>query len=76
MIIEMYTPKQQGESWEVSIPFPEDLNPCNGCPMHDLCDADECGMKLYPLDTPKRHFKNLREYINTQKLINWVLCQN
>ena len=51
MTIEMYKHKEQVEPWQVAIQFPESLNPCKGCPMHDLCDADECGMKLYPLDT-------------------------
>lgn len=29
------------------------FNPCRACPMAGLCDSDECGMKLYSIDTNK-----------------------
>ena len=32
------------------------LDPCRACPMAGLCDFDECGRKLYPLDSNKSKY--------------------
>lgn len=47
------------------------IDPCRACPMAGLCDPDECGMKLYPLDTPKatRH-ERLERFKKMQSLRN------
>lgn len=29
----------------------QQLDPCRACPMAGLCDSDECGMKLFYLDS-------------------------
>lgn len=63
----------------VSEPLPErgtpqgdhSLNPCRNCTLNGLCDADDCGMHLFSLDTPTK-FRNLNEFINFKKSQGWV----
>lgn len=51
-------------------------NPCLSCMYRDLCAADECGMKMYPLDMDKAPtFGGAREecYWNTYGVDNDLL---
>lgn len=50
------------------------VNPCNRCSLRGLCDPDECGQKLFALDTPFPPTKwcNLGEYINCLKHYGWA----
>ena len=45
-------------------------DPCKGCALAGLC-GDECGMKLYPIDTPTTRFKNLEVFIQFLKHNGW-----
>lgn len=55
---------------QLEFQFGENLNPCTNCTLSGLCDADECGQKLFSLDTPTK-FRNLNEFINFKKAHGW-----
>lgn len=50
------------------------LNPCTQCSLRGLCDPDECGAHLFPLDSPfpPTRFRNLGEFINCLKHYGWA----
>ena len=52
------------------------IDPCRACPMAGLCDPDECGMKLYKIDSakPTRH-ERLERYKKMQSLWNGIAKQ-
>lgn len=56
---------------QLELQFGENLNPCTNCTLSGLCDADECGQKLFSLDTPTK-FRNLNEFINFKKAHGWA----
>lgn len=33
-------------------------DPCKECPLQEVCDHDECGRKLYPLDSNKSKYSS------------------
>lgn len=48
------------------------INPCLTCALKGLCDADDCGRHLFPLDVPTTRFHDLGEYINFLKHYDWL----
>jgi len=48
------------------------INPCLTCALKGLCDSDDCGNHLFPLDVPTTRFSNLGEYINFIKHYDWL----
>lgn len=47
-------------------------NPCLNCKLRGLCDMDDCGAHLFPLDVPTTRFHDLGEYINFLKHYDWL----
>lgn len=47
-------------------------NPCLTCKLRGLCDADDCGRHLFPLDVPTTRFHDLGEYIDFLKHYDWL----
>lgn len=43
------------------------LNPCKGCPLHGVCDDDQCAMFDWPTDLPVTRFHDLEQYIQFMK---------
>lgn len=48
------------------------INPCLTCALKGLCDSDDCGNHLFPLDVPTTKFSNLGEYIDFIKHYDWL----
>lgn len=48
------------------------INPCLTCDLKGLCDSDDCGNHLFPLDVPTTRFSNLGEYIDFIKHYDWL----
>ena len=48
--------------------------PCKSCPLQDLCDADECGMKCFKLDSDRKDQGNWDYYFWRQRMRvrNWL----
>lgn len=41
--------------------------PCKSCPLQGLCDADDCGMKCFHLDSNKSDQGSWNSYFERQK---------
>lgn len=48
--------------------------PCKSCPLQGLCDADECGMKCFKLDSDRKDQGNWDYYFWRQRMRvrNWL----
>lgn len=40
--------------------------PCKSCPLQGLCDADDCGMKCFHLDSDRKNQGSWDAYFNRQ----------
>lgn len=40
------------------------LDPCRSCPLRELCEPDNCGMKLYDVDVPEQEYSPFADWVN------------
>lgn len=40
------------------------LDPCRSCPLRELCDRDNCGMKLYDVDVPEQEYMPFEDWVD------------
>lgn len=40
------------------------LDPCRSCPLRELCDPDNCGMKLYDVDVPELEYMPFNDWVD------------
>lgn len=47
-------------------------DPCKGCPLRDLCGADDCGMKLYDIDVPTPETQDFEDWLSEPLPAVWM----
>lgn len=40
------------------------LDPCRSCPLRELCEPDNCGMKLYDVDVPEQDYMPFADWVD------------
>lgn len=40
------------------------LDPCRSCPLREICAEDECGQKLYDIDTPEEDLTPFEDWLS------------
>ena len=40
------------------------LDPCRSCPLREICAEDECGQKLYDIDTPEEDLTLFEDWLS------------
>lgn len=40
------------------------LDPCRSCPLRELCEPDNCGMKLYDVDVPEQEYTPFANWVD------------
>lgn len=40
------------------------LDPCRSCPLREVCCEDECGQKLYDIDTPEEDLTPFKDWLS------------
>lgn len=41
------------------------LDPCRGCPLHDICAPDDCAMKCYDIDVPEPELYTFEDWLSS-----------
>ena len=40
------------------------LDPCRSCPLRELCEPDNCAMKLYDVDVPEQDYTPFADWVD------------